>query len=212
MQAPSAENDRKRQRRKDARPSEIIAAAMVLWRDRGFVATRLEDVAAGAGIAKGTIYRYFPSKEALFEAAVQERLVGILDRAKGMTKEFDGPTKDLLLRFFATISAEMIGGGSSVLLRVLLAEGARFPTLIRQYETMMLVPGMVTVRAILERGVARGELAPVALTYDPRLIMAPAMMLALWGGFFTTSGFVTPETALAQHVDLLIRGLAPNPD
>mgnify|MGYP006186580341 CR=1 FL=1 len=76
MQVPNPDTDKKRQRRKDARPAEIIAAAMRLWAERGFSATRLEDVAAGANIAKGTIYRYFPSKEALFEAALQDEPAG----------------------------------------------------------------------------------------------------------------------------------------
>lgn len=207
MQDTSPEPARKRQRRKDARPAEIIAAAMRLWAERGFAATRLEDVAAGADIAKGTIYRYFPSKEALFEAAMQDRLAATMDRARDMAQGFDGPAREMLARFFDTVRAELVEGGSVVFLRILLSEGHRFPDLVARYETVVLSRGLSTVRAILAAGVARGDLRPEALDCDPRLLMAPAMMLSLWGTVFRTGDLPDIGTALDQHVDILIRGL-----
>lgn len=207
MQDPKTDREKKRQRRKDARPAEIIAAAMQLWSERGFAATRLDDVAAGAGIAKGTIYRYFPSKEALFEAALQERVVTTIDRAKEMAQGFDGPTRVLLTRFFAAIRAELVDGGSAVFLRVLLSEGHRFPDLVARYETVVLSRGMSTVRAILAAGVARGDLRPEALDCDPRIIMAPAMMMSLWGTVFSTEGLPDMHVSLEQHVGILMDGL-----
>lgn len=207
MQEPTPDSEKKRQRRKDARPAEIIAAAMRLWGERGFAATRLEDVAMGADIAKGTIYRYFPSKEALFEAALQDRIVATMDRAKAMAQGFDGPTKVMLARFFDAIRAELVDGGSSVFLRVLLSEGHRFPELVRRYEKVVLSRGLSTVRAILAAGVARGDLRPDAVDCDPRIIMAPAMMLSLWGTVFSTEGLPDMQSSLEQHVAILIGGL-----
>lgn len=207
MQEPTPQGEKKRQRRKGARPSEIIAAAMQLWAERGFAATRLEDVAAGANIAKGTIYRYFPSKEALFEAALQARIVATMDRAMDMAHGFDGPTSLMLSGFFETIRTELVDGGSSVFLRVLLSEGHRFPDLVARYERVVLSRGMSTVRAILAAGVARGDLRPEAVDCDPRLVMAPAMMLSLWGTVFTTEGLPDMRGALAQHVAILMGGL-----
>ena len=211
MQDPDTPSARKRQRRKDARPSEIIAAALRLWADRGFAATRLEDVAAGADIAKGTIYRYFPSKEALFEAALQDRLVATMDRARDLAQGFDGPSRGMLARFFEAVRAELIDGGSSVFLRILLSEGHRFPDLVARYEAVVLSRGLMTVRAILAAGVARGDLRPGAEACDPRILMAPAMMLSLWGTVFRTDGLPDIRTALDQHVDILIRGLGRGP-
>jgi len=207
MQDPKPDTEKKRRRRKDARPAEIIAAAMRLWDERGFAATRLEDVAAGADIAKGTIYRYFPSKEALFEAALQARIVATMDRAKEMAQGFDGPTQVMLGRFFDAIRAELVDGGSSVFLRVLLSEGHRFPDLVARYENVVLSRGMSTVRSILAAGVARGDLRPEAVDCDPRIIMAPAMMLSLWGTVFSTEGLPNIRDALHQHVGILIGGL-----
>lgn len=207
MEEPTPPTERKRRRRKDARPSEIIAAAMQLWAERGFAATRLDDVAAGAGIAKGTIYRYFPSKEALFEAALQERIVAMMDRAKVMAQGFDGTMEAMLSRFFEAIRAELVDAGSSVFLRVLLSEGHRFPELVARYERVVLSRGLSTVRAILAAGVARGDLRPEAVDCDPRIIMAPAMMLPLWGTVFTTEGRPDMRAALDQHVAILMGGL-----
>lgn len=209
MQDPKPDTEKKRRRRKEARPAEIIAAAMRLWDERGFAATRLEDVAAGADIAKGTIYRYFPSKEALFEAALQVRIVATMDRATEMAQGFGGPTKVMLARFFEAIRAELVDGGSSVFLRVLLSEGHRFPDLVARYETVVLSRGMFTVRAILAAGVARGDLRPEAVDLDPRIIMAPAMMLSLWGTVFSIDGLPTMQQALDQHVAILMGGLGP---
>jgi AcrR family transcriptional regulator len=206
-QGKMQETGRKRRRRKDARPAEIIAAAMRLWDERGFAATRLEDVATGAEIAKGTIYLYFASKEALFEAAVQERLHATMQRAEGMARMFDGPTDVLLLRLLDSIRSELVDGGASVLLKVLLSEGHRFPNLVARYEAVTLSQGMATVRAIIARGVARGELRPDAVDCDPRLIVAPIIMLSLWGTVFREAPVPDMSAALRQHVAILMHGL-----
>jgi TetR/AcrR family transcriptional regulator len=198
---------KRRQRRKDARPAEIIAAAMLLWKDRGFAATRLEDVAKGAGIAKGTIYLYFSSKEALFEAALSERLVTTLDGDKGPLQGFDGSTEELLLLFFENVRQEMVEGGAFIFLKVLISEGHRFPDLVTRYENSVLRRGMETVRGILRRGVERGELRPEAADFEPRLVMAPAMMLSLWGTVFLGVPVPDIHQVLKQHVALLLRSL-----
>ena len=52
----------KRERRKEARPGELLAAALDLFVEKGFAATRSEEVAARAGVSKGTLFLYFPSK------------------------------------------------------------------------------------------------------------------------------------------------------
>ena len=92
-------------------------------------------------------------------------------------------------------------------MRVLLSEGHRFPDLVARYEQVVLSRGMSTVRAILAAGVARGDLRPDAVDVDPRLIMAPAMMLSLWGTVFSIKGLPDMSSSLAQHVEMLVSGL-----
>ncbi len=130
-----------------------------------------------------------------------------MDRAKAMAQGFDGPTDAMLSRFFDAIRTELVDGGSSVFLRVLLSEGHRFPELVARYETVVLTRGLSTVRAILAAGVARGDLRPEAIDCDPRIIMAPAMMLSLWGSVFSTEGLPDMRAALDQHVAILVGGL-----
>src|SRR5215470_18765707 len=98
-----AQTPKRWERRKDARPGEIVAAALQLFSNRGFAATRLEDVATVAGVSKGTVYLYFESKEQLFEAVVREAIAPNIDRAEAIVDAFEGPTPDLLRALFAFV-------------------------------------------------------------------------------------------------------------
>ncbi len=207
MNDTTKKTPKKRERRKEARPDEIIAAAIELWKVRGFAATRLEDVAVGAGVAKGTIYRYFSSKEALFEAAVEARIVRSVDQANQSADLFEGTTEEALLTFFEKVRREMVEGGSFIFLKVLISEGHRFPELVERYEATVLRRGFDAVRRLLLRGVARGELKPEAAEFDPRLVMAPAMMLSLWGTVFPGVGAPDARQLHKQNVALLLGSL-----
>jgi TetR/AcrR family transcriptional regulator len=198
---------RQRRRRKEARPAEIITAAMELWADRGFAATRLEDVARGAGVAKGTIYLYFPSKEALFEAAVEDRLVSVMDQAGQMAQAFTGTTDQLLRQFISVVYTQIHEQKLAVLLKVLISEGHRFPRLTSFYQDAAIhrVSGMIG--AILSRGAARGEIRTGLETLDARLIFAPALVSGLWGMVFTGGREIDRERFMQAHLDLLLNGL-----
>src|SRR5512145_278407 len=85
-----------RRRRKDARPAELTAAALDLFVEKGFAATRLDDVAARAGVSKGTLYLYFDSKEALFKAVVEDGIVPLFAAAEQQIADYQGGSADLL--------------------------------------------------------------------------------------------------------------------
>src|ERR1700674_4704610 len=93
MNAPNAP---RWERRKDARPAELLAAAVELFVERGYAATRLDDVARQAGVSKGTVYLYFASKEELFKAVVREGLVPLLERGEKMVAEHHGSAAELI--------------------------------------------------------------------------------------------------------------------
>src|SRR5215831_19824104 len=95
------------ERRKEARPAEIVAAALQLFSDRGFAATRLDDVATVAGVSKGTVYLYFESKEQLFEAVVREAVAPNIARAEALVEGFEGPTPELLRQLFELLGAAL---------------------------------------------------------------------------------------------------------
>lgn len=182
---------------------------MTLWAERGYAATRLDDVATQAGIAKGTVYLYFPSKAALFEAALRERLDSTIGEALGRVAEPGHSTAELLGGFFDLLRRRMIENGAGVLLKVLVGEGHRFPELVALHRELAVQRGMQAIRAILVRGVARGELRAEAADLDPRLVMAPAMVAALWSILYPeAAGTDDPAALLDQHLQLLLRALA----
>lgn len=216
---PPAPAKKRRRRRKEARPSEIIDAAMTLWSEKGFAATKLDDVARAAGVAKGTIYLYFDSKEALFQSAMEDRLVATITEVGAMGAAFEGTTEDLLRHVFATVLRQVSEGGGIVFTKVLIAEGHRFPALTQQYRSIVLERGMGVIRGVLARGAARGELRADAAEIDPRLIMSPLVMSALWQSIFAEAegdgtgpgGVVQGEDLIAQLMRLILDGLTPRP-
>src|SRR5262245_7762787 len=154
------QSPRRWERRKEARPGEIVAAALQLFADRGFAATRLEDVAAVAGVSKGTVYLYFESKEQLFEAVVREAIAPNVDRAEALVAAFEGPTPELirvLFEFIGTVLESPITG----VMKLLVAESGNFPQLARLYADLVLRRIFGLLRRILERGIARGEFRPL---------------------------------------------------
>lgn len=204
---PADQPQQKRKRRKDARPSEILEAGLVLFAERGFAATRLEDVARRAGIAKGTVYLYFSSKESLFEAALKDRMVSTMEGVGELTASFAGSTEELLGLVLRRIYDQMIEGDAGVLLRILISEGDRFPDLVTLYREVALSKGMATMKAILKRAEARGELRVSADEFDPRMIVAPIAILAIGGNVFGAQSHGDRDAFLARHLDLVLRGL-----
>jgi TetR/AcrR family transcriptional regulator len=207
MQDPTSPARKRRRRRKEARPGEIIAAALKIWIEQGFAATRLEDIARSADIAKGTIYLYFPSKEALFEAALKDRLIAMMDRADAMAQDFEGNTEELLNRFFMEVHTQLTEGGAGAFLKILVAEGHRFPELVAFYKANVIARGVMAIRAILARGVARGELQAGAEDTDPRLILAPALVGTIWSIVFGDASMPTTRETLRSYARIIIGGL-----
>ncbi len=198
---------RPRRRRKEARPAEIIQAGLLEFAEKGFAAARLEDVAARAGIAKGTIYRYFESKEALFEAALLSRVTPVLDGVDAAVDAFPGSSEDLLRLLFTRIYSEMVGSDLHILLRVIIADGSRFPKISEAYYRRILSKGRALLSRIVERGVARGEFRAGAAADLPMVAIAPALMAAIWRMTFERFDLIPPERFLAAHLDLVLNGL-----
>lgn len=203
----NAEKSTPRRRRKEARPGEIIDAGMKEFALNGLAATRLEDVAKRAGIAKGTIYRYFDSKEDLFLAAVRSRVVLSIEDADSVIIQFDGPSDQLLRIVLQKFYREFIETDTSALMRILIAEGHRFPNLVALYHAEAISKGMSIFSKIIERGVARGDLREGPATIEPRIIIAPAIMAAVWKLTFDAHDPLPLEQFIDAHLDMLLHGI-----
>lgn len=195
-----------RRRRKDARPGEIIAAGLAEFAETGFAATRLDDVAKRAGIAKGTIYRYFASKEALFEAAVRTRLSAVLD-IDAQIDAYPGPTRDLLHLMINTMYRQLVESDMRTILRILLADGARFPAITAFYHEAVVTKGRALLGRIVARGIARGEFRKGAYADLPFVMIAPLLMAAIWKINFDRYEAIEVERFAAAHFDLLFEGI-----
>lgn len=169
----------RRQRRKDARPSEITAAALRLFHERGFAATKLDDVAAAAGVTKGTLYLYFPSKEALFKAVVQESVIPNIDRlAQTVAACPDGPVARLQL--VLRLLAQGLNESDGCISKLVLAEAGNFPELAQFYATEVVYRLHDVVRGILSEGIAAQVFREVDLVHTPRQLLAPLLLANIW--------------------------------
>jgi len=200
------------ERRKEARPAEIVAAALQLFADRGFAATRLEDVATVAGVSKGTVYLYFESKEQLFEAVVREAIAPRIEWAEAMVDAFEGPTPELLRAFFDFV-AGMLDTPLTGVMKLLVAESGNFPQLARLYADLVLRRVFRLIRRVLERGVTRGEFRPLDLDVTVPLVVAPVLLLGMWKHSFGahTDLVMDRRAVLDAHRETMLRGLAADP-
>lgn len=196
-----------RRRRKDARPAELIEAGIEEFAARGYAATRLEDVARRAGVSKGTIYRYFEDKEALFLAAMRSRVVAVIGEIEGAIDAFPGSTRDLLTMVIRLAHRQIVGSNIRVLIRIVIAEADNFPTLAEFYYRETIAKGRAALERIVARGIDRGEVRPGAAAALPIVVMAPAVMAALWRMTFERHAPIAPDAFVEAHLDLVLNGL-----
>ncbi len=193
--------------RKEERPDEILEAAFAEFADTGFLATRLDDVAARAGVAKGTVYLYYDSKEALFQAAVRSRMLPVVAEVGTLSKQHQGPTIDLLRVVVRVMYGRLSDPTVRTLMRILIADGQRFPELIAFYHREVLSKLKSALKAIVARGVARGEFRTGALTDLPEILVAPGLMAAIWQMTFAVEEDIPLERFMSAHLDLIERAL-----
>ena len=198
-----------RQRRKEARPAELTAAALELFVEKGFVGTRLDDVAARAGVSKGTLYLYFDGKEALFKAVIREGILPILDEGAGMVDNFTGSSADLLrgliLEWWKRIGSTSLGGVP----KLMISESGNFPELATYYHDTVIMRGRELMRRVLQRGIARGEFREVEVETAIDVIFAPVIMMLIWRYSLGACGCGShdPATYLSTHLDLVLNGI-----
>jgi len=199
-----------RRRRKDARPSELTAAALELFVDKGFAATRLDDVAARAGVSKGTLYLYFDSKEALFKAVIEEGIVPTLAAAELQLAGHSGSSVDLLRKLLFGWWQHIGGTRLAGVPKLIVSESRNFPELAQYYHDKVIVRGRALLRSVLQRGIASGEFRALDVETAIDVIIAPLLMLVIWRFSLCFCGReIDPDTYLGTHFDLLVHGLCP---
>jgi AcrR family transcriptional regulator len=201
----------KRERRKESRPGELLDAALDLFVEKGFSATRVEEVAARAGVSKGTLFLYFQSKEDLFKAVVREN---IANQFPGWNEEFNtfqGTSADML-RYALVTWWERIGKTRvSGITKLVISEAQNFPEIAHFYEEEVIKPGNALIRGILERGVKSGEFRAIDTEQAVHAVVAPMIFLMMWkhsmGACAASAHIMDPEQFIHMQVDLLLFGM-----
>jgi AcrR family transcriptional regulator len=213
VDSQALENKPRWERRKDARPAELMAAALDLFVDKGYAGTRLDDVAARAGVSKGTLYLYFANKEELFKAVVRENIVRNIDQAAAAVAAHQGPSDrllhDLVQAWWATMGLSKASGIS----KLMLAESGNFPEIATFYHDEVIHPAHRVMERAIERGIARGEFRPVDVETFTRVLVAPIVMLMLWQHSFglCCNEPIDPQRYLATHIDAFNAALRAAP-
>ena len=200
-----------RHRRKEARPQELLDAALALFVQKGFSAARSKEVAALAGVSKGTLYLYFPSKEELFKAVVRQNMSELIGEGGDMVAGFDGSTCDLLVMLFDVwwdrVGESQAGG----LHKIVLAEVRNFPELAQFYTDEVILPAHRLFEGVVQRGIDRGEFRNVDIAAVAHAVMAPMIFLMLhkhsFGACPIQGADADPKATLMAHVDLMLHGL-----
>jgi AcrR family transcriptional regulator len=200
------------QRRKDERPGEILNAALDVFAARGFAAAKLDEVAARAGVSKGTLYLYFESKEELFRSVVRQLLLPNVAMAERRIAEHKGPAAELLRELVLTFGRVITESKLGAIPKLIVAEAANFPDIAKFYYEEVIKRGMRAMGGLLQRGAAAGEFRPIPIEHFLPLLMGPLLLLIVWKHGFERAGIppLPIEAVLKEHADSLLRALAPD--
>jgi TetR/AcrR family transcriptional regulator len=205
----------RRERRKEARPGELLDAALDLFVEKGFAATRAEEVAARAGVSKGTLFLYFPSKEELFKAVVRENISGRFAEWNEEFDSFEGTATDMV-RYCMKVWWERIGATrASGITKLMMSEARNFPELAAFYQQEVIRPATQLIRRILQRGVDSGEFRPIDIELSTYSIVAPMLFLIMMkhslGACVPQDYPVDPERYVVTQAENVLFGLCARP-
>lgn len=205
------------QRRKAERPQELLDAALSLFVEKGFAATRTDEVATRAGVSKGTLYLYYASKEELLKAVIEQRLSSQIAEGARQVAEHDGSCAELLLNVLATWWEQVFNSDASGVFKLIITEVRNFPDIAEFYFREVVEPGQNLIGSVVQRGIERGEFRPVDVNIVVHSLVLPMVMLcihkhSLGACGCSLSDTLEPHRFIRQHIELLLGGLlAPTP-
>ena len=200
-----------RQRRKEARPLELLDAALALFVEKGFAATRIEEVAERAGVSKGTLYLYYPSKEELLKAVIREYLSNQIAAGAEQARLHVGSNAELLRTLLCDWWLRVFDSPAAGVFKLVITEVRSFPEIASYYFSAVIEPGSQLVADILERGIANGEFREVNVEAAVHSLVLPMVMLCVnkhsLGACVPVDALMQPEVFVRQHMELIITGM-----
>jgi len=206
-----------RRRRKDARPAELLEAALALFVEKGFAATRSEEVARAAGVSKGTLYLYFPSKEELLKAVIQHFLGTEIETGVQEAAAADGPTAEVMEKLLVTWWTRIYEGPASGVFKLVITEVRNFPDIGEFWVERVVAPGQAIVSGLIRRGIERGEFEVEDVAAAVHTILMPMILECVHKHSFVACGIgkdmaLDPVAFMHAHLRLVFRGMAARPD
>ena len=201
-----------RRRRKDARPAELLEAALTLFVEKGFAATRSEEVAKAAGVSKGTLYLYFPSKEELLKAVIQHFLGTEIEAGIQEAAAADGPTAQVMEQLLVNWWTRIYEGPASGVFKLVITEVRNFPEIGQFWVERVVAPGHAIVSGLLQRGIARGEFVVDDVDSAVHSILMPLILMCMHKHSFAACGIgkemdIDPVVFMHAHLRLIFAGL-----
>jgi AcrR family transcriptional regulator len=194
---------KRRERRGDTRPQEIVAAAFEEFATKGFAATRLEDVASRAKVSKGLPYLYFKTKEALFKAVVKSVITAHFEVIRAKMEQTELSVEAFLKGPFLAFIQELVTSRRAFIARLLISEGHKHPELTKFYYDQVVSRGIETLQRLIDRGIAQGEFKPTPLRDFPQLFVAPVLTAIFWRQLFERHHHLDTDALLRTHIELL---------
>ena len=188
---------------REARRQAVLTAALAVFAEHGFEAARLDDVAARAGVAKGTLYLYFADKEALLEELIRSVVGPVRKAIERVAANPALPAATALQTVFKVFESEVLGTERKLLVRLVISEGPRFPRIAELYFREVVEPGLALVRGLLERASRDGTLASPAVARHPQLVVAPLVVAVIWDSMFSRFAPLDTGAMLRAHAQLL---------
>jgi len=201
-----------RQRRKDARPQELLDAALDLFVEKGYAATRSEEVALRAGVSKGTLYLYYPSKEELLKEVIRANVVNEIAGGVDIIRQYQGPTSELLAHILRLWWKRVGETRASGILKLMMSEARNFPEIAQFYVDEVIRPSHEMFAALLRRGIDRGEFRPVQIDDVVHALVAPLLFLVMNKhslGACSVGSMLDPVPTIEAQIDLVLNGLEP---
>ena len=201
-----------RRRRKEARPAELLEAALTLFVEKGFAATRSEEVAKAAGVSKGTLYLYFPSKEELLKAVIQHFLGTEIEAGIQEAAAADGPTAQAMEQLLVTWWTRIYEGPASGVFKLVITEVRNFPEIGEFWVERVVAPGHAIVSGLLQRGISRGEFVVDDVDSAVHSILMPLILMCMHKHSFAACGIgkemdIDPVVFMHAHLRLIFAGL-----
>jgi TetR/AcrR family transcriptional regulator len=209
---PSTEPSHRR--RKQARPQELLDAALELFVEKGFAATRAEEVALHAGVSKGTLYRYYPSKEDLLKAVISHNLSARIAEGADMAARFEGSAGALLRGMLIDWWTQLYDSPAAGVFKLVITEVRNFPEIAQHYASAVVEPAHQLLGSIVRRGIAQGEFRTVDIGHAVHSLVLPLVMICLHRhslGACALDWHLDGPAFIAQHVNLVLDGLCAQP-